>query len=111
MLKVTTYRFNKEIVTWVVCGLKTSSSIAPLVFLSPDIGDVVKAGADLGAVTVKFPSFDKDDTIESGLTPEGSEKRCSNCFETKLPPLSVCVSCLAKMTNTSPSVLTLNSSG
>ena len=97
--------------TWVVCGLNTSSSIAPRVFLKPLIGAEVRDGADLGAVTVKLPSLESEDTIESGLTPEGSENRCSNCLETKLPPVSVWVSCLAKITRTSPSVLTLNSSG
>ena len=72
---------------------------------------VVRAGADLGAVTLRTPSFDNEDTMESGLTPEGSENRCSNCLEMKLLPVSVWVSCLANITRTSPSVLTLNSSG
>ena len=48
--------------------MNTSSSIGfPRVFLNPLIGAfvavVVRAGADLGAVTLRTPSFDNEDTI------------------------------------------------
>ena len=48
--------------------MNTSSSIAfPRDFLNPLIGAfvavVVRAGADLGAVTLRTPSFDNEDTI------------------------------------------------
>ena len=87
--------------------LGTSSSSAPRVFLKLKLGceDV------RGAVTLRVPSLPKEEIMDSGLTPEGRENRCSNCLDTKLPPDSVWVSCLAKITRTSPSVFTLNSSG
>ena len=87
--------------------LGTSSSSAPRVFLKLKLGceDV------RGAVTFRVPSLPKEEIMDSGLTPEGRENRCSNCLDTKLPPDSVWVSCLAKITRTSPSVFTLNSSG
>ena len=50
-----------------------------------------------------------EEEIFSGLTPEGRENLCSNCFETKLWPPSAFVSCLARTINTSPSVLMLSS--
>ena len=96
-----------------VCGENTSSSMDPLVFLKlpMEAGFCEEDEVFLGAVTLSVPSLANDEIIDSGLTPEGKENRCSNCLDTKLPPVSVCVSCLARMTNTSPSVLTLNSSG
>ena len=101
-----------SLLTAVVCGENTSSSMDPLVFLKlpMDVG-CCEEEVFLGAVTLSVPSFANDEIIDSGLTPEGKENRCSNCLDTKLPPVSVCVSCLARMTSTSPSVLTLNSSG
>ena len=53
----------------------------------------------------------KEEEIFSGLTPEGRENLCSNCFETKLWPPSAFVSCFASTINTSPSVLMLSSCG
>ena len=86
----------------------TSSSSDPRVFLKLKLACCEDVR---GAVTLRVPSLPNAEIMDSGLTPEGRENRCSNCLDTKLPPVSVWVSCLAKMTRTSPSVFTLNSSG
>ena len=57
----------------------------------------------------KLRTLLSEEEIFSGLTPDGREKRCSNCFDTKLPPPSALVSCLASTISTSPSVLMLSS--